>query len=76
MTEAYIKDQSEIKEDSSYNYIDAKETYEKVEEQKEKEMASIKVDENGVVEETEVVHQEEPTEVKQETEEDPFDFEI
>lgn len=76
MTEAYIKDQSEIKEDSSYNYIDAKETYEKVEEQKEKEMASIKVDENGVVEETEVVHQEEPTEVKQEAEEDPFDFEI
>jgi len=67
MTEAYVKDQAEVQADSSYDYIDAKTEYVKVEEKKEEQMATIKVDANGEVKE----------EAKEkEAEVDPFDFTI
>lgn len=51
MTEAYTKDQAEIKEDSTFDYIDAKQAYDVQETKKEEQMATIKVDENGEVQE-------------------------
>ncbi len=67
MTEAYVKDQTEVQSDGSYDYIDAKSEYVKVEEKKEEQMATIKVDANGEVKE----------EAKEkEPEVDPFDFTI
>lgn len=64
MTEAYVKDQTEVQTDGSYDYIDAKTEYVKVEEKKEEQMATIKVDANGEVKE------------EKESEVDPFDFTI
>lgn len=53
MTEAYVKDQAEIKEDGGYDFIDAKQAYDAEESKKEEQMATIKVDANGeVLEET------------------------
>ena len=64
MTEAFVKDQTEVQTDGSYDYIDAKTEYVKVEEKKEEQMATIKVDANGAVKE------------EKESEVDPFDFTI
>lgn len=75
MTEAYVKDSAELKADGTYDYIDAKAEVNKVEEKKEQEMASIRVDSNGVVQEEPKAQEPEP-QVEQEPEVDPFDFTI
>ena len=51
MQEAYIKDQSEMKADGTYDYIDAKSASERVEEHQNETMATVKVDVDAVVEE-------------------------
>ena len=51
MQEDYIKDQSEMKADGTYDYIDAKSASERVEEHQNETMATVKVDVDAVVEE-------------------------
>lgn len=79
MQEAYIKDQAELKANGDFDYIDAKETYDKVEAKKEETMGSVKVDvETGEVVAYPPKDDDEPqvgtpTEVP---EQDPFDVKI
>lgn len=48
MQEAFIKDQSEMKADGTYDYIDAKVASERVEEHQKETMASVKVEDEKV----------------------------